>query len=109
MAAKSLNFIESVHYLQRLLPENNRKKTTGTNQPPSAQVRTQTAIEAITKNIGSASINKPNKNPDSGLAGINQQKNTIEEMSVRINQLSKQLDQLKSFVSHQLAAKSKNR
>jgi hypothetical protein len=108
MAAKRLNFIESVRYLQNLLPENYRKEMTGHNHPPSAQARTEAAIDAITKNIGAGSIKKPSGNSDNDLAEINQQKNTIEELNVRINQLSKQLDQLKSFVTHQLAAKSKN-
>lgn len=107
MAAKHLNFIESVRYLQSLLPENHRKEMTGNNHPLSAQARTEAAIDGITKNIGTGSIKKPNVNSDNYLAGTNQQKKTIEELNVRINQLSKQLDQLKSFVTHQLAAKSK--
>ncbi len=108
MAAKHLNFIESVRYLQSLLPENNRKEVTGNNPTPSAQARTEAAIDGITKNIGTGSIKKPNVNSDNYLAGTNQQKKTIEELNVRINQLSKQLDQLKAFVTHQLAAKSRN-
>ena len=108
MAAKRLNFIESVKYLQGLLPENHRKEMPGINHPPSAQERNQAAIAAITENIGVGSVKKTNENSDNDLAGINQQKTTIEELNVRINQLSKQLDQLKSFVTHQLAAKAKN-
>ena len=108
MAAKRLNFIESVKYLQGLLPENNCKEMTGINRPHSAQERNQAAIAAITENIGVGSVKKTNENSDNDLAGINQQKTTIEELNVRINKLSKQLDQLKSFVTHHLAAKAKN-
>lgn len=108
MAAKRLNFIESVKYLQGLLPGNNCEKMTRINRPHSAQERNQAAIAAITENIGVASVKKTNKNSDNDLAGITQQETTIEELNVRINQLSKQLDQLKSFVTHQLAAKTKN-
>ena len=109
MAAKRLNFVESVRYLQSLLPENNRKEVTGNNHPPSTQARTEAVIDAITMNIGTGGARKPNGNSESDLVGTNQQNTTIEELNIRINQLSKQLDQLKSFVTHQLAATSKNR
>ena len=108
MAAKSLEFIESAQYLQSLLDRDNRNEMIAKNPPPSAQARNQAAIDAITKNIGAGSIKQPNVNSDNVWAGINQQKTTIEELNVRVNQLSKQLDQLKSFITHQFAAKYKN-
>jgi len=109
MAAKRLNFIESVKYLQGLLAGKNCNEMTGNNHPHSAQEPNQAAIAAITENIGVGSVKKTNEYSDNDPAGINQQKTTIEELNVRINQLSKQLDQLKSFVTHQLAARSKSR
>ena len=108
MATKRLNFIQSVKYLQGLLAEKNCKQMPGNDRPQSVQEQNQTAIAAITKNIGVGSVKKTNENSDNDLAGINQQKTTIEELNVRINQLSKQLDQLKAFVTHQLAARAKN-
>jgi len=97
MATKRLNFIESVKYLQGLLAEQKCQQMPGNNRPHSAQERNQAAIAAISKNIGVGSVKKTNENSD------------IEELNVRLNQLSKQLDQLKSFVTHQPAARSKNR
>jgi len=105
MATKRLNFIESVKYLQCLLAENNCKQMTANSHPHPAQEQNQTAIAAITENIGVGGIKKINQKSVNHLAEINQHKTTIEELNVRINQLSKQLDQLKTFITHQLAAK----
>ena len=108
MAANRLNFPESVKYLQSLLPEKNCKEMTGNNHSYSAQQRNQADIAAITENIGVGSVKKTNGNSANDLPGTNHHRTTIEELNVRINQLSKQLEQLKSFAIHQLAAKSKN-
>ncbi len=101
MAAKGLNFIESVRYLQNLLAEN--------KHPVAAQVRRKAAaVDAIIKNIGMGNTTKLDENSDNDLERINQQETTIEELNSKINRLSKQLNQLKSFVTDQFVEKSKN-
>jgi hypothetical protein len=108
MAARHLNFTESVRYLQSLLPENHRKEVTRHNHPPSPQAQTEAVIDTITENIGVGRAKKTDKNSENDLVGINQQKTATDELNVRVNQLSKQLRQLKSFVVHQFVGRSNN-
>ncbi len=109
MAAKSLNFIESVRYLQSLLAEDNHSEMTGNKGHVSAQARDQaTAVGAIIKNIGMGNNTNLQENSDNDSDKTSREDTTIEELNSRINRLSQQLDQLKSFVTYQLVAKSKN-
>jgi len=117
MATKNLNFIKSAQFLQGLLAENNCKEMTG-NKPitnpqfhrsTSVQIRKEpVAIDAIIKNISIGRTKKLNENSNNDLAKINQQDTIIGELNDKINRLSKQLDQLKSFVTDQFIEKSKN-
>jgi hypothetical protein len=117
MATKNLNFIKSAQFLQGLLAENNCKEMTG-NKPftnpqfhrsTSVQIQKEpVAIDAIIKNISIGRSEKLNENSNNHLAKINQQDTIIGELNDKINRLSKQLDQLKSFVTDQFIEKSKN-
>ncbi len=110
METKNLDFIKSAQFLQGLLPENNCKEMTGNKHSTSAQIRKEpVAIGALIKNmsiIGIGKTKKLNENSDNDLAIINQE-DTIGELTDKINRLSKQLDQLQSFVTYEFIEKSK--
>jgi hypothetical protein len=117
MAAKNLNFIKSAQFLQGLLAENNLKEITR-NKPftnPHVQRSTSVqipeepaAIDLLIKNISIGKTKNLNDNSNNDWAKINQQEPIIGELNDKINRLSKQLDQLKSFVTDQFIEKSKN-
>ncbi len=116
MAAKNLNFIKSVQFLQGLLPENNFKEITRNEPFTNPQVQRSTsvqiqkepvAIDTLIKNISIGRTKKLNENSNNDLAKISQQEPIIGELNDKINRLSKQLDQLKSFVMDQFIEKSK--
>ena len=65
-------------------------------------------MHTLIKNISIARIKNLNENVNNDFAKINQQESTMGELNDKINSLSKQLDQLKSFVMHQFIEKSKN-
>jgi len=108
METKNLDFIKSAQFLQGLLAENNCKEMTGIKHSTSAQIRKEpVAIAALIKNMSIGKTKKLNENSNHDLARINQQ-DTMGELTDKINRLSKQLDQLKSFVIDQFIEKSKN-
>ena len=117
MAAKNLNFIQSAQFLQGLLVENKSKEITG-NKPfinpqlqrsTPVQIRKKTAaIDSLVKNISMGSTKKLNESSNNDLPKINQQDPIIGELNDKINRLSKQLDQLKHFVTEQFIERSKN-
>jgi hypothetical protein len=118
METKHLNFFDSACFLQRLLPENmskeiNADKPFAIPRPQcstSFQIRKEpVSMQVLIKNIG---IEKPEKlNQISGTdpRTINQPDPAIGQLKDRINQMSKQMDQLKSFVIEQFIEKLKNR
>jgi hypothetical protein len=117
METKSLDFIQSVQFLQGLLPENNSKETMAYKPssnprfpcPPSFQIRKEPLpLQAVVKNIGIRTSKQSNQASNDDSARINRQDQTIEQLNDKINRLEKQLDQLKSFVINQFMEKSKN-
>ena len=117
MVTKKLDFIQSAQFLQGLLPENKSKEMKA-NKPSSNpqiqgsssfQIRKEpVAMETLIKNIGIGKPEKLNQTSDNDLAKSNPQDPVIEQLNDKINQMSKQLDQLKSFVIDQFIEKSKN-
>jgi len=118
METKNLEFIQSAQFLQDLLPENNFNNM-AENKPfinpqlqcsPSFQRRKEpVTMEALIKNISTGKSKKLNQTSDNDLAKINRQDPIIEQLNYKINRLSKQLEQLKSFVIDQFIEKSNSR
>ena len=117
METKSLDFIQSVQFLQGLLPENKSKEMMANKPSPnlrlqcsdSFQIRKEpVAMQALVKNISIGKSKLLNQISQDDLPKINPQHLVIEELNEKINRLSKQLDQLKSFVIDQFIKKSKN-
>jgi hypothetical protein len=117
METKHLNFIDSACFLQGLLPENqskqiNKNKPSLIPQPqcsPFFQIRKEpVAMETLVKNIGIGKAEKLNRTSGTDLVKINHPDPAIGQLNDRINQISKQMDQLKSFVIEQVIEKSKN-
>jgi hypothetical protein len=117
METKHLDFIHSVRFLQGLFPENeseeiNANKTCSNPRlqcPTSSQIPKElVAMETLIKNIGIGKPEKLNQTSGTDLAKINQQDPAIGQLNERINQMSKQIDQLKSFIIDQFIEKSKN-
>ena len=117
METKNIDFIQSVQFLQGLLPENKSKKMM-TNKPSSnprppcpasfQTVKEPVPLQALVKNIGIGTSKQLKQISDDDMAKINRQDLEIEQLNDKINRLSKQLDQLKSFVIDQFIEKSKN-
>jgi outer membrane murein-binding lipoprotein Lpp len=117
MAAKNLDFIKSAQFLQALLAESNLKENIRKKPLTNTQVQRCTsvqipkdslAMDTLTKKMGIAKTKKLNGNSNNDLAKINQREPVIGELNDKIDRLSKQLDQLKSFVIDQFIEKSKN-
>lgn len=117
MAVKNLDFIKSAQLLQPLLADSNLKKIIRNKPLTNPQVQHATsvqirkdpaAMDTLIKNISIASTKKLKENSNSKWVKINQQELMIVELNDKINRLSKQLDQLKSFVVDQFIEKSKN-
>ena len=117
METKNLDFIQSAQFLQGLLPENKSKEMIGNKSLTNPQLQCSTSfqmrkepasMETLIKNIGVGKSEKLNRISDDDLAEINQQNPIIGQLNDKINQMSKQLDQLKSFVIDQFIEKSKN-
>ena len=117
MAAKNLNFIKSAQFLQALLAESNLKEITRNKPFTNPQVQHSTfvqirkdpaAMDTLMENISIARTKKLNENSNNDLVKINQREPIIGELNDKINRLSKQLEQLKSFVIDQFIEKSKN-
>lgn len=117
METKSRGFIQSAQFLQGLLLENKSKEMMA-NKPSSNprlqssftfQIRKEpVAIDAIIKKLGIERTRKLNQTSDDDLAKINRKDLVIEQLNDKVNRLSKQMDQLKSFVIEQFIEKSKN-
>jgi hypothetical protein len=117
METKNLGFIQSVRFLQDLLPENKSKKI-ALNKPASntqlqgsdsLQIREEPVpIRALVKKISIGTSKQLNQYSDEDSAEINRQDQVIEQLNHKINRLEKQLDHLKSFVIDQFTEKSKN-
>ena len=117
METKNLDFLQSAQFLQGLLTENKPKEMIA-NKPSSNPRRPcpdsfQTGkepvpLQALVKNLGIGKARQLNQTSDDDLAKINRQDLVIEQLNDKINRLSKQLDQLKSFVIDQFVEKSKN-
>jgi len=117
METKHLNFIDAARFLQGLLPENqskeiNKSKPSAIPRPQcstSFQIRKEpVAMETLIKNMGIGKQEKLNQPSGIDLVEINQPDPPIGQLNDKINQLSKQMDQLKSFVIEQFIEKSKN-
>jgi len=117
METKNLDFIQSAQFLQGLLPENKSKEVNANKPSSNPQLQCPTSfqiqkepvsMETLIKNIGIGKSEKLNQTSDNDLAKINQQNPVIGQLNDKINQMSKQLDQLKSFVIDQFIEKSKN-
>ena len=117
METKNLDFIQSAQFLQGLLPENKSKEMNANK--PSSNPRLQcsasfqipkepVAMQALVKNLSIGKSKQLNQTSDDNLAKINQRDPVIAQLNDKINRLSKQLDQLKSFVIDQFIEKSKN-
>ena len=115
METKHLMFIDSVRFLQGLLLENKSKKINA-NKPSaiprpqcssSFQIRKEpVSMQPLIKNIG---IEKPEKLNQTSGTDPDKTDPAIGQLNDRINQMSKQMDQLRSFVIEQFVEKSKNR
>jgi hypothetical protein len=116
METKNLDFIQSAQFLQGLLAENKPKQLNG-NQPSSnprlqcstsLQIRKKpVSMQALIKNIG---IEKPvnlNQISETDQVNIHQPDPAIGQLNDRIDKMSKQIDQLKSFIIEQFIEKSK--
>jgi hypothetical protein len=117
MEAKHLDFIQSAKFLQDLLPENKSKKMTGDKADASAQPQWSTSfqirkepvvVDALIKDISIGKSKKLNETSENDPANINQQAPAFGQLNDKINRLSKQMDQLKSFVIDQFIERSKN-
>ena len=117
MAVKNLDFIKSAQFLQPLLADSNLKKIIRNKPLTNPQVQRSTSVQirkdpasmdTLIKNISIASTKKLEENSNSKWVKINQQELIIVELNDKIDRLSKQLDQLKSFVVDQFIEKSKN-
>jgi len=117
METKNLDFLQSAQFLQGLMTENKSKEMIA-NKPSSNPRRPcpdsfhtgkePVPLQALVKNIGIGKSRQLNQTSDDDLAKINRQDLVIEQLNDKINRLSKQLDQLKSFVIDQFVEKSKN-
>jgi hypothetical protein len=117
METKSLDFIQSVQFLQALLHENKSKKIAANKpssnprfpSPDSFQIRKEPVpLQALLKNIGIKTPKQLNQTSDDDSTKISRQDQVIEQLNDKINRLERQLDQLKSFVIEQFIEKSKN-
>jgi hypothetical protein len=112
METKHLNFIESVNFLQNLLSANESKEMT-TNKAP-AQYSTSLKIpkepvsmRTLVKNMNIGKSRKLNEISKRVPAHSHQQAPVIGQLNDKLDRLSKQMDQLKSFVIDQFIEKSK--
>jgi hypothetical protein len=117
METKNLDFIQSVQFLQGLLPENKSKEMMAYNPssnprfqyPDSFQTRKEPiAIKEIVRNISIGTSKQLIQTSDEDSFKGNRQDQAIEQLNDKINRLEKQMDQLKSFVIDQFMEKSKN-
>ena len=117
METKSLDFIQSVQFLQGLLPENKSKEMMAYKPSPnprfpcpaSSQIRKEPLpLQTFVKNIGIRTSKQLNQTSDDVSDKINRQDQLIEQLNDKINRLERQLAQLKSFVIEQVIEKSKN-
>ena len=117
METKSLDFIQSVQFLQGLLPENKSKEMMAYKpssnprlpSPDSFQIRKEPVpLQALVKSIGIKTSNQLDQTSDDVLEKSNRQDQVIEQLYNKINRLEMQMDQLKSFVIEQFIEKSKN-
>ena len=116
METKHLIFIDSVRFLQGLLLEN-KSKQINANKPSaiprpqcstSFQIRKEpVSMKALIKNIDIEKPEKLNQTSGTDPGKINLPDPAIGQLNDRINQMSKQMDQLKSFVIEQFIEKSK--
>ena len=112
METKHLNFIQSVNFLQNLLCANESKEMTankasvqysGSSQTPKEPV----AMKALIKNMNIGNSRKLNEISKRVPAHSHQQAPVIGQLNDKLDQLSNQVDQLKSFVIDQFIEKSK--
>lgn len=117
METKNLDFIQSAQFLQGLLLKNKAKEMMANKPssnprfqyPASFQIEKEPLpLQALVKNISIGKSKLLNQTSDDDFAKINRQDLAIEQLNDKINRLSKQLDQLKSFVIDQFIEKSKN-
>ena len=117
METKNRDFIQSVQFLQGLLPEIKSKKIIPNK--PSSNPRLQGSasfqirknpipMRALVKGVSIGTSKQLNQTSDDDLAKINRQDQVIEQLNDKINRLEKQMDQLKSFVIEQFIEKSKS-
>ncbi len=111
METRNVDFIQSCQFLQGLVPENNCIEMTKNKHSTSVKIRKEpAAIDSLIKKISMGigrTTKKLNENLDNDRAKTNQQ-DTIGGLNDKINRLSKQLDQLKSFVTDQFVEKSRD-
>jgi hypothetical protein len=117
METKNMDFIQSVQFLQGLLPENKSKEMMAYKPssnprfpcPASFQIgKEPVPLQAIVKNISIGTSKQLIQTSDEDSFKGNRQDQAIEQLNDKINRLEKQLDQLKSFVIDQFMEKSKN-
>lgn len=118
METKHLGFIQSVHFLQGLLPENKSNKNI-TNKPSSNPRingtdsflirKQQVSMQEVVNKISIGTSKQLNQTSDDDSSKRNPQDQVIEQLNDKINRLEKQMDQLKSFVIDQFVEKSNNR
>ena len=117
METKDMDFIQSVQFLQGLLRENKSKELTANKSSSNPRIQSSASfqirkepvpLQALIKNMSIGKSNQLNENSDDDLAKINPQDPVIEQLHDKINRLSEQLEQLKSFVIEQFIEKSKS-
>jgi hypothetical protein len=119
MVTKNLDFIKSVRFLQNLLHKKSAKEI-APNKPtlnPALQHCTSlkigkqpVVIHSLMNNTCPDRSGNLRRSSNDHLAGKTQQEpmiSQIEDLNVKINQLTKQLEQLKSFVIEQFIKESK--
>jgi len=117
METKDMDFIQSVQFLQGLLRENKSKELTVNKSSSNPRIQSSASfqmrkepvpLQALIKNMSIGKSKQLNETSDDDLAKINPQDPVIEQLNDKINRLSEQLEQLKSFVIEQFIEKSKS-
>ena len=113
METKHLNFIQSVNFLQKLLCADESKEMNANKAPAqysgSSQIpKEPVAMRTLVKNMNIGTSKELNEISKRAPAHSHQQAPVIGQLNDKLDRLSKQMDQLKSFVIDQFIEKSKN-